>query len=80
MEKTALKDMMFGGILELSRNSRYYYHSGVGSSYSHWTEQGKEALLEYMETMTYKIKECEEAELHKKAKDQTMAALKGEKV
>jgi hypothetical protein len=30
--------------------------------------------------MTYKIKECEEAELHKKAKDQTMAALKGEKV
>jgi hypothetical protein len=80
MEKNALKDMMFGGVLELSRNSRYYYHSGVGASYSHWTEQGKAALLEYMESMAYKMKEVEEAELHKRAKEQTMAALKGEKV
>jgi len=70
--------MMFGAVLELSRNGRYYYHSGVGASYCHWTEQGKEALLEYMETMAYKIKEAEEAELHKRAKDQTMAALKGD--
>lgn len=70
--------MMFGGVLELSRNNRYYYHSGVGASYSHWTEQGKEALLEYMEAMTYKMKEADEAELNKRAKEQTMAALKGD--
>ena len=72
--------MMFGGVLELTCNSRYYYYSAVGVSYSHWTDQGKEALLEYMETMAYKMKEAEEAELHKRAKEQTMAALKGEKV
>ena len=70
--------MMFGGVLELSRNNRYYYHSGVGLSYSHWTEQGREALLEFMETMAYKIKECEEAELNKRAKDLILKGLKGE--
>jgi hypothetical protein len=80
MEKSALKDIMFGGVLELLRNDRYYYHSEVSSSYSHWTEQGKEAFLEYMQTMAFKIKEAEEAELHKRAKEQTMLALKGEKV
>jgi hypothetical protein len=78
MEKGAIKDMMFGGVLELSRNSRYYYHSGVGASYSHWTEQGKEALLEYMETMTYKMKVAEEAELEKRAQKQTLDILKGD--
>ena len=80
MEKQAIKDMMFGGVLELSQNSRYYYHSGVGSSYSHRTEQGKEALFEYMQTMAYKIKECEEAELNKRAKDLVLKGLKGETV
>ena len=80
MEKAALKDMMFGGVLELSQNSRYYYYSGVGSSYSHWTESGREALLEFMETMVYKIKECEEAELNKRAKDLVLKGLKGETV
>jgi hypothetical protein len=78
MEKHALKDMMFGGVLELSRNNRYYYHSGVGASYSHWTDEGKEALLEYMEAMAYKMKMAEEADLNKRAKELTMAALKGE--
>ena len=72
--------MIFGGVLELSRNSRYYHHSSVGAAYSHWTDQGKEALLEYMESMVYKLKEAEEAELRKRAKEQTLAALKGEKV
>ena len=78
MEKQAIKDMMFGGVLELSRDSRYYYCSGVGSSYSHWTEQGKEALLEYMQTMAYKMKEAEEAELNRRSKDLVLKGLKGE--
>lgn len=80
MDKQAVKDAIFGGIYELMRNRNYYYHSTVGAGYSHWTEEGKEALLEYMNIMGWKLKEAEEADLKKRAKELTLNALKGEKV
>lgn len=78
MDKQAVKDLMFGGINELMRNRHYYYHSGVGQPYSYWTDEGKAALVEYMNVMGWKLKEAEEADLNKRAKQQTLNALKGE--
>lgn len=78
MDKKAVKDLMFGGINELMRDRRFYYHSGVGQAYSYWTDEGKEALVEYMNVMGWKLKEAEEADLNKRAKQQTLDALKGE--
>ena len=80
MDKQAVKDLIFGGIHEIMNNRNYYYHSAVGQSYSHWTEEGKEALCEYMNIMGWKLREAEEADLKKRAKEMTMNALKGEKV
>jgi len=77
MEKSAVKDLLFGGINELMRDRRYYYHSSVGSGYSYWTDEGKEALIEYMNVMGWKLKEAEEADLNKRSKDMVMNALKG---
>lgn len=77
MEKGALKHLMYGGIEEMLRDRRYYYHSTVGESYSYWTEEGKEAIAEFMSAMAYKIRAAEEADLEKRAKEQTLAALKG---
>ena len=76
MNKDAIKDMMFGGVTELVRNRRFYYYSSVGPQYSHWTEEGKQALVEYMEVMSYKMRQAEEAELEERAKQQTLNALK----
>jgi hypothetical protein len=80
MEKQAVKDLMFGGIHELMRNRNYYYHSTVGVSYCHWTDEGKEALHEYMTVMGWKLKEAEEAELNQRAKELVIKGLKGETV
>ena len=80
MDKSAVKDLIFGGLNELMRNRNYFYHSSVGSGYSHWTDQGKDALVEYMNVMGWKLKEAEEADLRKRAKEMTMSALKGESV
>lgn len=79
MDKSAVKDLMFGGLHELMGNRRYYHHSSVGQSYSYWTDEGKEALHEYMQVMGWKLKEAEEADLKRRAKEMTMNALKGEK-
>ena len=78
--KKATKDLVYGGMLELMRNRTYYYHSTVGSEYSHWTEEGKEALAEYMNFMAFKMLQAEEADLRKRAKEMTMNSLKGESV
>jgi hypothetical protein len=80
MDKQAVKDLVFGGINELMRNRKYYHHSTVGSDYSRWTDEGKEALCEYMNVMGWKLHEAEEADLRKRAKEITMNALKGEKI
>lgn len=80
MDKQAVKDLIFGGLNELMRNRNYYYSSAVGQNYSYWTDEGKEALIEYMNVMGWKLKEAEAADIKKKAKEMTMNALKGESV
>ena len=78
MDRKALKEFMYGGIAELMRNRSYFYHSSVGLSYSHWTEEGQAALAEYMTMIGYKMLEVEEKELDKRAKDIVLKNLKGE--
>ena len=80
MKKGAVKDLMFGGVAELTRNPNYYYFSTVGSAYCHWTEDGKQALQEYMDLMAYKFHEAEEESLNNRAKEMVIKGLKGESV
>ena len=77
MQKGAIKDLVYGGMEELINNSRYYYHSSVGSNYCHFTDEGKEAVAEFMDIMAWKIREANEADLERRAKEQVLAALKG---
>jgi hypothetical protein len=78
MDKQSLKDLTVGGILELMRNKNYFYHSAVGANYSHWTEDGTKALVEYMTIMGYKMLEAEEKELDRRAKDIVLNTLRGD--
>ena len=77
MEKAAIKDLIYGGLEELITNQRYYYYSTVGRDYSHLTEQGKEAIAEFMDLMAWKIKQANEKDLERRAKEQVLSALKG---
>jgi hypothetical protein len=76
MEKAAIKDLVYGGLEELVNNRRYYYHSSVVSAYSHLTDDGKAAVVEFMDLMAFKIRECEQADLESRAKQQVLDALK----
>jgi len=80
MDKSALKDVTYGSLTELIQNRKYYYHSTVGPNYSHFTEEGKEALAEYMNLVAFKMLEAREEEIRRVAKEQTMNALKGDKI
>lgn len=78
MERAALKEFTYGGLMELMKNRRYYYHSTIGANYSHWTDEGKDAVLEYMNMVGHKMIEAEEAELNQRSKDMVIKGLKGE--
>lgn len=80
MDKQAVKDLVYGGLQELVRNRTYYYNSGIGSNYSHFTEEGEQALKEYMKLMVPKMCEAEEKYLDKRAKELVIKGLKGEKI
>lgn len=79
MDRPAIKDFVYGGIMELMRNRQYYYNSGVNSTYSHWTDEGKEVLLEYMTLVAGKMHEAEQQELNARAKELVLKELKSEK-
>ena len=76
MQKGAIKDLVYGGLEEILNNRNYYYSSSVGFGYSHFTEEGKLALTEFMDLMAYKIKEAENADLDRRAKEQVLEQLK----
>jgi hypothetical protein len=76
MKKSAIKDLCYGGMLELLNNRNYYYHSSVGGAYSHLTEEGKEAVVEFMNMIAFKMKEAEDADLNDRAKQQVLDTLK----
>jgi hypothetical protein len=80
MEQQALKETLYAGIHALALNRQYYLHSGVGSDYSHWTDEGKLAVVEYTKVMVEMMLAEEERLLNNRAKDLVIKGLKGETV
>jgi len=78
MDKPAVKDLVYGGLQELLRNRDYYYHSGVNSKYSSFTDQGVQAITEYLNTMAWLMIESENEELDRRAKEMVINGLKGD--
>ena len=76
MQKSAIKDLVYGGLEEILNNSRHYYKSSVGSNYCHLTESGKEAIVEFIDIMAYKINQAEEQDLDRRAKEQVLKELR----
>jgi hypothetical protein len=76
MDRGAIKDLLYGGIIEMMRNRQYYYNSGVDSSYNCWTEEGKVALAEYMNLVSGKMWDAEQIELNARARELVLKELK----
>ena len=76
MDSEALRVVVYAGINELVACKKYYYHSTVGPSYSHFTEEGERVILDYIKVMAPLMREAEERSLDQRAKDLVMQTLK----
>jgi hypothetical protein len=75
MKRDAVKDLLYGGIIELTRNKDFYYSSSVGSNYNHLTEEGKIALIEYAENIIRLIHRTEAEDIDSRAKKMVIEGL-----
>ena len=63
-----LHKQIYAGLFEIIKDSKCYYHSSVGRDYSHLTEQGKEAVVKWLEMTAFEMLKLEEDELDQRAK------------
>ncbi len=71
-----LHKQIYAGLFEVIKDRNLYYHSGVGQQYSHLTEQGKEAVVKWVDAMAWQMLELEKAELDARAKKLMWEELK----
>lgn len=76
IKRSMNKDLVYGGLLELSRNRLVWHESTVSPEYSHLTEDGQKAIIHIVENMFRGLQTIHEQEIKEEAKRQTMDALR----
>ncbi len=78
MRKSAVRDQLYGSIVEMMKNRELFYRSEIGKAheYSHWTDEGKQELLDFLLGHSKKMLIAEEEEIDALARDMTFNALK----
>lgn len=76
LRRSMNKDIIYGALLELSRNQKVWHESSVSPEYSHLTEEGKEAIIHVVEDMFRGLQTIHNQEVKEEAKRQTLESLK----
>jgi len=76
IKRSMNKDLVYGGLLELSRNKLVWHESTVAPEYSHLTEDGQKAIIHVVENMFRGLQIIHTQEVKEEAKRQTLESLK----
>lgn len=76
LKRSMNKDIIYGALLELSKNKQVWHESSVSPEYSHLTEEGKTAIIHVIEDMFRGLQSIHNQEIKEEAKRQTLEALK----
>jgi hypothetical protein len=76
IKRSMNKDLVYGGLLELSRNKLVWHESSVSPEYSRLTEDGQKAIIHVVENMFRGLQIIHEQEVKDEAKRQTLESLK----
>ena len=76
MSHEVFQRQIYVSLLEILKDENLYHRSIVDSKYNKFSDEGKEALLEYMLIMAPAILQKEKQELDKRAKALVVEELK----
>lgn len=76
MDKDALQKTLYGALLELTTDPKYYYYSPVGPQYCEWTERGQQVVLDLVTDFAYNMYRCKVEEDIERSKQLVLSELK----
>jgi hypothetical protein len=76
LRRSMNKDIVYGALLELSRNKTVWYESTISPEYSKLTDEGREAIIHVIEDMFRGLQTIHNQEVKEEAKRQTLESLK----
>ena len=77
MDKPLLKQVIYGALLEIVSDPDYYYYSPVGKEYSHFSDEGEQAVINFAKIIAYNMLEARDAEDEQRSRDIVLNDLKG---
>lgn len=76
MRKSAVKNQLYGAIMEMMTDRELFYRSDMNHDYSHWTDAGKEELMRLMTDYSRKMLVSQSLEDQQRSKDMVFENLK----
>ena len=76
LAQRAHKDVVYGALQELTKNSKLWRSSPVGREYCHLTESGREVIVDLVQDLLRTIDILERKALDERAKEITFETLK----
>ena len=77
LAQEANKGTVYGAMLEITKNPRLWRSSPVGREYCHFTEEGREVIVDLMQDLLRTIDVLDRKVLDQRAKDIVFETLKG---
>lgn len=71
-----LPNQVYAGLYEILKDQRLYYHSSIGDSYCHLTQEGEKAVVSWVSLMAPHMFKLEQAQLDARAKKMVLDELK----
>lgn len=78
MDKQALKNILYGSIVELTSDRKYFHKSNINPKYCYWTDDGEKIVMEILRDWVIKVVEEEQQSLDRRAKELVVKGLRGE--
>lgn len=77
LAQEANKSVVYGAMLEITKNPRLWRSSPVGREYCHFTDEGREVIADLMQDILRTVDVLEKRAVDQRAKEITMDILKG---
>ena len=77
MDKPLLKQVIYGALLEIVSDPDYYYYSSVGKEYSHFSDKGEQAIVDFAKIIAYNMLEARDEEDEQRSRNIVLNELKG---
>jgi hypothetical protein len=77
LARDANKSVVYGALVELTKNTQLWKHSSVGREYSEFTPEGREVIVGLMQDILRTVDVLDRKSLDQRAKEMVFETLKG---